>query len=216
MLCYTLHTYNAAIMGVNKLIRNEATSFLYDGNPCLLYIYLIFKGDKACGSAVGGGLSAALEAFSKSMHFPHVCTCIIDIRLFCEKYEGVAPQPCTFEELSKSVEAICDTVSQSPALRQVEVSWCDYFTDDLRAQKRKALQPLGKLQVMFNARDRVVEKTDQRSRRRFADCPHMLKPYRRLDFSHSSFNGDENDEVESRTFRPPHPSDIDVFGAGTA
>lgn len=40
----------------------------------------------------------------------------------------------------------------------------------------------------------------------------MLKLYRRSDFCHSSFDEGENDDVESGTFRLPHPSDIDVLG----
>lgn len=214
VLCYTRYTYNAAIIGVNKLIRKEATPFLNDGNGCLLYIYLIFKGHKAGGADLGAGLSAALKTFSNSKLFHHVHTCIIDIRLFCEVTPNIAPKDGTFEELGNSVEAICDTVSQSLALRQVEVSWSDYFRDDLQEHKRKSLQPLGKLGVMLRARDRVVKKTRENSERDFLDWPNMLKPYRSLNFCQPSFNEDEKDNGGWNASWLPQPSDVEVFGGG--
>lgn len=71
---------------------------------------------------------------------------------------------------SVTAEATWDNMLQSPALTQVEVLCCDWLLDDLREQKCKrsdrpyeSFQPLGKMGVIFKARDRVVKKTEQRS-----------------------------------------------------
>lgn len=212
LLCYTRHNFHTTILGVNKLVREEATCLLYEGNPCMLYMYLVFNGDIHCGSDVGGDLGAALETFSASRFFPHVHACIIDIRLFRSPgLEYGIPRSSTFGELRTSLKAIVGHVAHASALKAVEVSWCDYYDDQLQEEKRKSLQPLWNLPVMLKVSTKLVEKAETRSRADFSDWPSMLKPYRRLDFSQSSFDNTTSEDMQPTIFRPPHPSNIDMF-----
>lgn len=185
IICYRNHSFHTGILRVCKNLHAEAIAEFLKEVHSTLYIYLVFNGDKPCGSDAKGHLGQALKTLANSDQLQNVRTCIIDIRISRPKAHERASIADISEVLSFTVEELQCILSDAPALQKVEVAWLNQLRKDMTRIRGEALQPLLNLPAdyaLVMGKDREQDGRQPYPKWQIADWPEMLKPYRNLDF----------------------------------
>lgn len=183
--CYNDLTFHTAILEVSKKIHEEAISVLYGETAWTLHVYLIFRGDTLHGSNLDG----ALRCLAHSKQFPYIRTCILDVRLFRGKdtkenntiFSGI-------DALRANIKIVRRVLSRVRGLENIEVSWRNYFILDLIGPRRRSLQPLEQLPIMYKISIGKVDNTSEGSRHHVTYWPDMLKAFRVMLFRGGCWN----------------------------
>ena len=178
--CYNGRTFHTAILGVSRKIYGEAKSVLYGDTTWTLHIYLIFIGSKIHGSDV----DSALHSLSRSKEFRYVRACILDIRLF--RGQEHSNRFMGDHVLRANIKTVRQALLRAPALRDIEVSWRNYFSLDPTETRCRSLEPLDQLHIKYKLSIAKVVNTLERSKSDLADWPEMLKAFRVLLFRGAS------------------------------
>ena len=172
--CCSTRVIHTAILGVSHQIHDEAKTILYEETAWTLHIYLIFRGSTMHGYDLNG----ALRSLSRSEHFRHVRTCILDVRLFRGESHENSTTFSGVDRLRANVNTIRHTLSRARSLREIGVSWASYFDLDLTESRCRSLEPLDQLPIKYKLSISQVEKTLDSSNRDLSYWPDMLKSFR--------------------------------------
>lgn len=176
---YSDRTFHAAILEVSKKIHEETISVLYGETTWTLHLYLIFKGDKIHGEY----MDTALRSLACSRPFPYIRTCVLDIRIFREESSENSTTFSGTDTLRAKVKIICKILSRAHGLKEIEVSWRNYFNHDLTEPRCRSLEPLDRLPITYKLSVVKVLSTLEGSNKDLDDWPNMLKAYRVMLFS---------------------------------
>ena len=174
VMCYKDRTFHIAILEVSKKVHAEAISILHGETVWTLHVYLIFRGDKIHGS----NMNYALHSLARSKQFPYIRICILDIQLFREKSEFHNITFSGVDVLRATVKIVCQILSRASGLREIEVSWRNYFNNDLAELRSKSLEPLGQLPITYKLSICKVKNTPEGSNSDLSFWPDMLKAFR--------------------------------------
>ena len=177
--CYIDRTFHTTILVVSKKVHAEAVSILYGGTAWTLHVYLIFKGDKMHGSNV----DSALRSLACSKHFRYIRTCIVDVRLFRGESQEKSSTFSGIEALRANVKIVRQVLSHARSLRGFEVSWRNYFNEDLTEPRCRSLEPLDRMSITYKLSISKVENTPEGSSKDLTYWPDMLRAYRVMLFS---------------------------------
>lgn len=171
---YNDRTFYTAVLEVSKQVHVEAISVLYGETAWTLHVYLIFRGNKIHGSNVDG----ALHSLARTKQFPYIRTCILDIRLFQGEVKETNTTFSGIEALRANVKIVRQVLSRAQGLKNIEISWRNYFNLDLTEPRCKSLEPLNQLPITYNLFIGKVESTTEGSNNDLTNWPDMLKAYR--------------------------------------
>lgn len=177
--CYNDRTFHTTILEVSNKVHEEAISILYGETAWALRVCLVFIGDKIHGTNV----DTALRFVARSKHFPYIRSCVLDIRLFRGESKVTNTTFSGIEALRANVKIVRRVLLRARALREIQVSWRDYFNDDLTEQRCRSLEPLNGLPITYKLSIGKVKHTTQASNNDLAYWPDMLKAYRVMLFS---------------------------------
>ena len=172
--CCSHRAFHTAILRVSQQVHDEAKTILYEETAWTLHIYIIFRGNKIHGYDVNG----ALHSLSRSEHFRHIQTCVLNIRLFRGESHENNTSFSGVDRLRANVRTVRHALSRAPSLREIEVSWRSYFNLDLIESRCRSLEPLDQLPIKYKLSISQVETTLDRSNTELSYWPDMLKAFR--------------------------------------
>lgn len=104
------------------------------------------------------------------------------LHLGCSTFRGEIKKNSTtfasFDILRANVKLLRQTLSRARGLRNVEVSWRNYFNHDLARPRCRSLEPLNQLPITCKLSIGSVEITPERSNKDLAYWPDKLKGFR--------------------------------------
>ena len=170
--CYSDRTFHTAILEVSKKVHDEAISILYGEAAWKLHIYLIFWGNQIHGSNV----DSALEYLARSKHFPYIRTCILDVRLFRREEKDTIFR--SNDALRANINIVRGILLRAHGLRNIEVSWRNYFILDPFGPRCRTLEPLVHFPTSYKLSIFKVNDSAEISRNHLSYWPDMLKAFR--------------------------------------
>ena len=171
---YNHRAFHTAILEVSRKVHEEAISILYGETAWTLHIYLIFRGDNFHGSNLG----SALNSLACSKQIPYIRTCILDVRLFRGQSKENSTTFSAIDALRTKVNIVRQALLRASGLREIKVSWRNYFSHDLTEPRCRSLEPLDQLPIMYKLIIENVDKTLKGSNNDLTNWPDMLKAFR--------------------------------------
>lgn len=173
-MLYNSRTFHTKILEVSRKVHEEAIAVLYGETAWTLEIYLIFRGAKMHGS----NIDDALHSLAHLKQFPYIHTCKLDVRLFRGDPKENNTTFSGIDSLRANVKLVRRILSRARGLKDIKVSWRNYFNLDLTEPRCRSLEPLDQLPITYKLSIGKVDNTVDASNSDLMSWPDMLKANR--------------------------------------